>query len=362
MTRTDEVSGQPDFGPITMRLRAKSPEFSVVFTLVSVSVLLGTTALLRLPHSKVVLALFAVTVLANAGLVRWCLRSNGSIEITNDELVVSLRTGRTIRRNLREIQSVEWNRVQRRLNKGEFGTESYVRIFTTGDVPLQFLWDEYRRKRRESSAVDLIGELQRRLPDVVAVESSAKPERLKVLRARRNSRTSHVLFLAVVVWMSTMAGLLTHLIIPKSSGSASSVLRQVERSLLVGATSLESLESPESLQSVDSSASANSEPCFGSRSRPSYWLEKLSAMEIRRVNDVMVVTIDPLIAAENARKLLPNDWSVSGFDGLPEIMGRRRLYVQTPCLSGRRGEFSSSLEMKFAGIMKKLRVQVDRQP
>jgi hypothetical protein len=334
-----------------MALRAPSAEFGIVFLLVSASTLLCGTALLRVPRSILVWGVCALTVFANAGLVRWCLRNNGNIVISNDELIVKLRTGQAIRRNLHEIQSIQWNRVERRLSKDHLGAESYVRIFTNAETPLQFLWDECRRQRRQSRAKDLIGELQRRLPAVVAVESTTHPEKLKVVHARRNSRTSHALLAFVAVSVCGFTGGVIHGVVPKSSGSAIAVLHRVERSFSrVATTSLPS----------DLPVTVLSEPCFGSRRRPSYWLEKVFNIEIRRVRTAFAVTADPATAADDARKILPNGWGVNGFDSLPEIMGKRRLYVQSPCLTARRGEFSASLETRFTGVFEKLRAKVDR--
>jgi hypothetical protein len=349
MTLAREASSQTD-EVTSMRLRASNGEFFIVFLLVFASILLCGTALLRVPHSAFVVGLCALAVLTDAALVRWCLRSNGNIFISNDELIVKLRTGQTLRRNLHEIRSIQWNRVQRQLAKDRIGTESYVRIFTTSDIPLQFHWDDYRRQRRQSRAADLIGELRRRRPEVFAVESIAQPENIKVAHARRNSGSSHVFFILVAVMVCSFVGGVVHAIVPRSSGSAATLVKQLERSF-----------STTPSVSSDSKLNVGSEPCFIWRRQRSYWLEKVFQVEIRQVRFSLEVNGDPAKAEDDARHLLPNDWPVFGIGGLPDSMGRQRLYVQTPCVTARPGEFASSLERRFGAIMENVRVQVDQQ-
>jgi hypothetical protein len=334
----------------SMDLNRSVVDVIVILVVTTFAVLASGLALARFPTSLAILGIFLLTVLAVAGLVRlWC-RNSGSIVFTDEELIITPRSGPTSRRTLDRIESIERHYARRFSGIPRVDMENYVRIFSDGEVPLQFLWDVGLNIKGASDADRFVANLQTRLPGVpVHIVKGQRPEKITVEHARRNAVQSHAGEALLAVVLCGVAGVLINTIVPKSSGSATAALQRFERS--VGDAQRTSLPG-------DDSTSARSISCFG-QTGDSYWEEDFFNLQIRKVEIRLATMSDPKTAETRARKILPKSWKVYGTDYLPDAVGKATLSIETPCFTAKKGQFYPSLEARFTSAIEKLRTKVD---
>jgi hypothetical protein len=329
------------------------PSVAVViflFVFVTFAVLASGLALLRVPTSLAIIGVFLLTVLADLALIRWWYRNSGTIAFTSNELIITPRTGPTLRRTLDDIQSIQRHYARRRVTNAAVVVENYVRIVSHGHIPLQFLWDIPLNPKRTSDPDRFVANLQTRLPNVpVHIINDQWLEEINVEHARRNSVQSHLGALLFTVVMCGAAGAIINTLIPRSSGSAITALQRFERSV----NSARSTALP-----GEDSTVARSISCFGPTG-DSYWEEDFFTLQIRKVEIGLAVMSDPKTAEGRARKLLPKNWEVYGSDYLPDGVGNATLVIKTPCLTAKKGQFYPRLEARFTSAIEKLRTKVD---
>jgi hypothetical protein len=334
----------------SMELLPSVSNVIVIFVVITFALLASGRLLARMPTSLAVVGVFLLTVLAALGLVRWWYRNSGSIAFTDDELIITPRTGPTLRRKLDGIQKIERHFARRHVVRSRIVVENYVRIFSEGEVPLQFLWDVGLDFKGTSYADRFVANLQARLPTVpLHVVPDRRPEKAHVEHARRNVPKSHGSAALFAVLVCGFAGALINTLVPKSSGSATTALQRFERS--VGDARSTSLPG-------DNSTTARSVSCFG-QTGDSYWEEDFFNLQIRKVEIRLATMSDPKAAEARARKILPKNWEVYGTDYLPDEVGKATLSIETPCLTAKKGQFYPSLEARFTSAIEKLRTKVD---
>lgn len=321
-----------------------------LFVFVTFAVLASGLALLRIPTSLAVIGVFLLTVLADLALIRWWYLNSGSIAFTADELIITPRTGPTLRRKLDDIQSIQRHHARRRVTNASIVVENYVRIFSYGQIPLQFLWDVRLYSKRTSDPDRFVANLQTRLPNVpVNIVHDQRPEKINVEHGRRNSVQSHLGALLFSVVVCGAAGAIINTLIPRSFGSATTALQRFERSV----NSARSTTLP-----GEDSTVARSISCFGPTG-DSYWEEDFFNLQIRKVEIRLAVMSDPKTAEARARKILSKNWKVYGSDYLPDGVGNATLQIETPCLTAKKGQFYPQLEARFTSAIEKLRTKVD---
>jgi hypothetical protein len=182
------VPNQEPVKSIPLRSRFAFAVYLAVFGIPAVIV--AIVALVRAPKSLVLLALLILSGLAVIWHVRVWRCNLGEIEVTDDELIVRPRRGPILRRNLKDIRSIQRAGIYTRTKYAQYSA-TYVRIFTDDHAPIQFRWNVgiTPKAKDQNPCQLLISSVKRRLPGVEVAESTTRPETLTVEHGRRDDQS-----------------------------------------------------------------------------------------------------------------------------------------------------------------------------
>jgi hypothetical protein len=194
--------------------------------------IVAAIALVRTPKSLAVPALLILSGLAVAWHFSVWRRNTGEIVVTDDELIVRPRSGRVLRRSLKEIRSVQRSGIYTRTKYARY-FNTCVRIVSDESIPLQFRWlvGIGPKAKDHNPAEFLISSLKRRLPGLEIAESATVPEKLRVDHGRRSDIAFGSVWPLMAMVLCLSAGVLANVAMPRSYGSAADGLRRIERSL-----------------------------------------------------------------------------------------------------------------------------------
>jgi hypothetical protein len=322
----------------------------LIFVVVVFALATSLVALIRVPTSLVMIGAFVLTVLASANLVRWWRRNSGTIAMTSEELIVTPRSGPVLRRYLNDIHTIQRSEIKVYYLGPRWAIDKYVRIFSDGEIPLEFVWPTTVGSKKANPADRFVSNLQTRLPSIEVSTKLGPPEKLKVAHARRGSKNNGGASALFAIVVCGFGGLILNVLVPKSSSSAEAALRPLEGSL----ASVRRTPMP-----GDSSSEVFSTPCFGQNGGGSYWEEDFFNLEIRSVDMKLAVNANEKTVEARARQILPKGWTIYTAENTPNEVGNTTLYLKSPCLTAKHGQFYPALEARFTTVAERLRTKVN---
>jgi hypothetical protein len=328
--------------PIQLHIKSMEmlPELSALlmfFVFIVFAIVTCGIALLRVPTSIAMYLAFLLALLASRSLIQWWRRNSGSIAFTASELIVTPRSGPTLKRYFSETARIERysEKVQHPFTAPMI--ENYVHIVSDNEIPLQFLWETRPLTKRKNQADLLVQNLQMRVPTVEVLTKPEPLEDIKVDHARRGALKRYSVSVRLFAVLACgFGGLFLNILVPRSHGPATQALQPIEQSL----SSVRRTPLP-----VENSSEAYSVSCYGENGRDSYWEEDFFNLEIRYFSLDIAVHSDKATAVARSRKVLPKGWVFYAWDAAPDPSGDTHLNVKSPCFTAKTAS-STRLSMR----------------